>query len=319
MTDYTSIWDRLCETDPKYTKPFNRGGFSGTDVNPQWRWLKLTETFGPVGVGWGIETLEYRVDNLNSGESMATVMVRGWYVMTDAKEQRIKAITPPGFGSDYLHRETRNGMKSDDEAFKKATTDAIGKAFAFVGLCADVYLGQYDDSKYVNDLRTKLANDQKKESPPQTKQEEPQKEVRTDEAPGEDRSPATDGELTVTGEDGKMYFQPQETIEKWQELANVFYQTIMRAGTVGEIGDLVSRNTNTLTQLKEAVDLQAIHTPVKDWTKNKLTNVKSEKGLNISWGRIAPQVNGLKNTQPDVYSAVRAAFKEKKESLDNEQ
>ena len=44
----------------------------------------------------------------------------------------------------------------DDEAPKKAMTDALTKAFSHLGVSADVFLGLHDSSKYVNDLKKEI-------------------------------------------------------------------------------------------------------------------------------------------------------------------
>ncbi|MFH4181117.1 hypothetical protein WDA55_23970, partial [Acinetobacter baumannii] len=36
-----------------------------------------------------------------------------------------------------------------DEGYKKAVTDALGVAFKAIGVAADVYLGNFDGSKYL--------------------------------------------------------------------------------------------------------------------------------------------------------------------------
>ena len=51
----------------------------------------------------------------------------------------------------------------DDEAPKKAMTDALTKALSHLGTSADVFLGLHDNSKYVENLKkeineTKIAN-----------------------------------------------------------------------------------------------------------------------------------------------------------------
>ena len=38
----------------------------------------------------------------------------------------------------------KNGIHTSDEAFKMATTDAIGTAAKYIGLAADVYMGHGD-------------------------------------------------------------------------------------------------------------------------------------------------------------------------------
>ena len=53
--DNRKTWDRLSVTNPDFTKkigggPLGAAGFS--DINPMWRWMRLTEEFGPCGAGW---------------------------------------------------------------------------------------------------------------------------------------------------------------------------------------------------------------------------------------------------------------------------
>ena len=45
------------------------------------------------------------------------------------------------------------GGRPDDEAFKKATTDGITKSLSYLGFSADIFMGRWDDSKYVEGLR----------------------------------------------------------------------------------------------------------------------------------------------------------------------
>ena len=51
-----------------------------------------------------------------------------------------------------------SGLRTDDEAFKKAFTDAIGNAMKHLGMSADVHMGLFDDSKYVESVREELAS-----------------------------------------------------------------------------------------------------------------------------------------------------------------
>lgn len=43
----------------------------------------------------------------------------------------------------------------DEDAFKKAMTDALTKGLSHLGFSADVYLGKFDDSRYVEEQRTR--------------------------------------------------------------------------------------------------------------------------------------------------------------------
>ena len=59
------LWDKLKETDPKYTKPFSKfGGKQLTTVDPMYQIQMMTNMFGPVGKGWKYE-VEYKyIDGL---------------------------------------------------------------------------------------------------------------------------------------------------------------------------------------------------------------------------------------------------------------
>jgi len=136
-----ALWNRLKRTDPRSTKPFTRFGFKGTQIDPTWRLQMMTEAFGPVGKGWGYEQLEWTVQ-----ERMVFVCVRIWY--KDAETGEICWTGPQWGGTEMMRRRRDGSEEPNDEAFKMSTTDAIGKCALQLGLAADVYMGQFDDSKY---------------------------------------------------------------------------------------------------------------------------------------------------------------------------
>lgn len=142
QVDPMALWNRLKRTDPKVTKPFTRaGGFRGTQIDPTWRMQMMTEVFGPVGKGWGYEQLEWTI-----AERMVFICVRVWYRDPETGE---KLYTGPQWGGTEMVRRRRDGVETpDDECFKMSITDAVGKCLQQLGLAADVYLGQFDDSKY---------------------------------------------------------------------------------------------------------------------------------------------------------------------------
>lgn len=148
------IWNALCRTDPAHTKQFQRaGGFRGTALKPIWVEKRLTELFGPCGTGWGTEKPNFRV--VEAGvEMLVFCTVRGWYIDPDKEpnENMLDRRYVYGVGGDKIVVMTKNGPKVDDEAFKKAATDAIGNAFKHVGVGADIHMGQFDDSKYVAEV-----------------------------------------------------------------------------------------------------------------------------------------------------------------------
>jgi len=139
--DNLHLWNQLKRTDPKATKPFARpGGFRGTQIDPTWRLQMMTEAFGPVGKGWGYEQVDWTI-----AERMVFICARVWYLDPETGE---KCWTGPQWGGTEMVRR-RNGIEApDDECFKMSMTDAVGKCLLQLGLAADIYMGQFDDSKY---------------------------------------------------------------------------------------------------------------------------------------------------------------------------
>lgn len=145
MSDKLELWEKLGRTDPAHTKQFKRaGGFSGTAIKPMWSYHRMTEEFGPVGKGWGINAPSFQVVPGADGETLVYCTVSVWYEKPDQISW--------GVGGDKVISKFSSGAKSDDEAFKKAFTDAITNALKMIGMGADVHMGMFDDSKYVNTI-----------------------------------------------------------------------------------------------------------------------------------------------------------------------
>lgn len=146
MSDNLKLWDSVYKTDPKHTKGFNArpGGFSGTAIKPLYSTHKATELWGPMGDKWGAESSEVHISN-----DMVFIRATVWYPSGEntghvthwGGDQLIKRSTDRQTGS---VKETPN-----DEAFKMAFTDAIGKCLVQLGFSADVHMGEFDGNKYV--------------------------------------------------------------------------------------------------------------------------------------------------------------------------
>lgn len=144
---YTDIWDELGKTDPAHTKKFQRaGGFKGTAIKPIYTERKMTEEFGPCGIGWGINEPTFQVVPGTEGQTAVYCTASIWI-----KVGEILSAPIYGVGGDMVIVKQSSGSRTDDEAFKKAFTDAIGNAMKHLGMSADVHMGLFDDSKYVRE------------------------------------------------------------------------------------------------------------------------------------------------------------------------
>lgn len=165
MDNKTELWDRLGKTDPKHTKPFKRaGGFSGTAIKPIYSYHRMTEEFGPCGEGWGIHEPSFQVVPGAEGEVLVYCTISIWYGPAPVR-------VVYGVGGDKVISKFSSGLKSDDEAFKKAFTDAVTNALKLIGVGADVHMGMFDDNKYVNELRQEFASP-KRDNPHVTRPED---------------------------------------------------------------------------------------------------------------------------------------------------
>lgn len=158
--DKLRLWNALGKTDPKMTKKFTRsGGFSGTAIKPIWCTQRMTEYFGPCGIGWGSGEPKFEV--VPAGEEiMVFCTVSLWY--KESAETALPA-TVYGVGGDKVVLKQSNGLRASDEAFKSAFTDALGNAMKFIGVATDIHMGLFDDSKYVREMEQEFSGEKKQE------------------------------------------------------------------------------------------------------------------------------------------------------------
>lgn len=139
------IYNKVRSVPPDATKPIQAGRLKGmTDINPMWRIKTLTEMFGICGFGWRTEIVEQWLADGSEGETVANVKIN-LFVKHPETGEWSGAIVGIG-GAKFTTNETK-GVYTDDEAYKKAYTDAISIACKALGVGADVYYSK-DSSKY---------------------------------------------------------------------------------------------------------------------------------------------------------------------------
>ena len=136
-------WDLLNETNPALTKEFNKFGKTLTTIDPHYQIMKMTEVFGPVGKGWAYDSKYWASEKV----IFAEVTIR-WNINNNWLQYG------PICSCQSLFK--KNGSL-DDEAPKKAMTDALTKGLSHLGMSADVFMGKFDNSKYVEELKEKYS------------------------------------------------------------------------------------------------------------------------------------------------------------------
>lgn len=137
------IYEATRHVPPEAKKPIPAGRLKGyTNINPMWRIKTMTEQFGICGIGWKVEITKQWLEPYENGEVSAFCNIN-LYIKVDGEWS--EAIPGTG-GAKYVVQE-KSGKYVDDEAFKKAETDAISVACKMLGIGADVYWAE-DRTKY---------------------------------------------------------------------------------------------------------------------------------------------------------------------------
>lgn len=175
MTDNNlRYWAELSKTDPKHTQKFDRGRFKGTAIRPIYSELRMTEQFGPCGIGWGMEKPEFQIQAVNN-EVVVYCTLAVWYMDGETRGMVY------GIGGDKVLAQQKNGPFVSDEAFKAAFTDALTNAFKHLGVSADVHMGRFDDHKYVAAMQREFADDAPAQAAPMHPESPPEYDLaRTD-------------------------------------------------------------------------------------------------------------------------------------------
>ncbi len=141
------LWNAVERTPVDQTKQITGKPYKGTSPKPHWLVWKATETFGPIGIGWGFKVLSEEIVE-GEADKLHKAHVRVWYEW-QGKRGEVEHI-----GATALSGKRRDGTPfTDEDAPKKSVTDALVKALSMIGFAGDIFMGRYDDSKYVAELR----------------------------------------------------------------------------------------------------------------------------------------------------------------------
>lgn len=147
-------YNQAREVPDNAKKPIQGGRLSGkTDINPMWRIKKLTEMFGPCGIGWYYKSVNEWLERYEN--TVAAFVKIELYVNIDG----VWSMPISGIGGSMFVEMQKGSPYVSDECYKMATTDAISVACKQLGIGADVY---WDKDKTKYDPAQGQENQQKK-------------------------------------------------------------------------------------------------------------------------------------------------------------
>lgn len=141
--DNLSFWKSVSTTTVAATKEVKQGARKFTAIDAYYQIMEATDEFGMYGIGWGVrdESFDIIADELLKYHA---TMFYKW----NGEEGLI-----PISASIRLYMGQGDKRRIDDDCVKKVTTDALTKGLSKLGFNADVFLGKFDDNKYVQELK----------------------------------------------------------------------------------------------------------------------------------------------------------------------
>ena len=137
MSDNLKLWDSVEKTNPAHTKKANVRGNNITAIAPQQQIKNATEQFGIYGKDWGFRSISF---DYSIVELTGIVVFHGLFFFPQAEFPITSSIS--------AYRDNAQ-TKPDADFAKKVETDALTKALSKLGFNADVFMGLFDDHKYV--------------------------------------------------------------------------------------------------------------------------------------------------------------------------
>lgn len=158
--DNMKLWDAVFKTDPDNTKEANVRGNQLTSVAPQTQIMAATELWGPYGGKWGWKSFEYDF-----------TLVAGTGLLIFKGVMYYPGGEFPINSSISIYRD--NGRTKPDQDFaKKVETDALTKGLSKLGFNADIFMGCFDDVKYVEERKAEVRKENGEIEPQDTQKPE---------------------------------------------------------------------------------------------------------------------------------------------------
>lgn len=136
------------------TKAVSYGKRKYTAIDPQWQLRVATALWGPYGNRWGMRNITHQMIEMKQKDA-------GGENVTYSILLKADFFYPHPLQGTEVSFEIMNDDKfiPGDDTLKKLITNTRSKGLSWLGFSADVFLGKFDDQKYVQTL-TSLFDDQ---------------------------------------------------------------------------------------------------------------------------------------------------------------
>ncbi len=152
-----AIYEQARQTPQSALKQIISGRLKGkSDINPIFRIKRMTEIFGPCGIGWRYEIMKQWLETYN-GEVKAFTRINLYVKYNGEWSEAI-----PGIGGAAFVSQEKGGAYVNDECYKMSLTDALSVAMKALGVAADVYWAEDGESIDSGDSKYAYSTEGKK-------------------------------------------------------------------------------------------------------------------------------------------------------------
>ena len=128
------LWEAVDKTDFSATKKVEYGAHKFTSIDANWQRKQATEIWGPYGSTWGLKDLIWQMPQV-AGREVLVLYAKFYYPSGEFE-----------IASDMPLSDKRGYVK---DSHKQLQTDVLTKALSYLGFSADVFMGKFDENKYV--------------------------------------------------------------------------------------------------------------------------------------------------------------------------
>jgi len=145
MEDNLKLWKLVEKTNPKYTKKANVGGNQITSISPQYQIMNVTEQFGSYGKTWGFKQIEL---DYTLVPEFNLIVFKAIFFYPGGEFPTINSVK--------MFMDNAK-TKIDDNFAKKVETDTLTKCISKLGFNADIFMGKFDDVRYLAEVTKEFA------------------------------------------------------------------------------------------------------------------------------------------------------------------
>lgn len=171
-----AFWDFVEETDKNFTKKIP-GGKNLTAIDAYYQIKRATELWGPYGLSWGVECGTDKFEFITTPVGGIAVYTARMYFPANLgiDHAQYRNMWDGEFGFIPIHSSLQfYGKRSngtdfiDDDCVKKVSTNALSKGLSKLGFNADVFLGAFDEDKYIRNKKSETKTEIGEIGPPKT-------------------------------------------------------------------------------------------------------------------------------------------------------